>query len=85
MVYILNDSFRPKTDIEEINLYFYILGEDFSVKEMRKTYEIPENASFDHMTSFLTAKGLYLISIRYTNKLYLFRYIGCRISINYTN
>lgn len=34
-----------------------ILGEDFSMKEMRKTYDIPENASFEHMTSFLTAKG----------------------------
>lgn len=33
------------------------LGEDFSMKEMRKVYDIPENASFEHMTSFLTAKG----------------------------
>jgi HSP20 family molecular chaperone IbpA len=39
----------------------FVLGEDFSVKEMRKTYDIPENASFEHMTSFLTAKGLYII------------------------
>jgi HSP20 family molecular chaperone IbpA len=36
-------------------------GEDFSVKEMRKTYEIPENASFEHMTSFLTAKGTLVV------------------------
>jgi HSP20 family molecular chaperone IbpA len=40
---------------------FFVLGEDFSAKEMRKTYEIPENASFEHMTSFLTAKGLCFI------------------------
>ena len=37
-----------------------VLGEDFSTREMRKTYELPENASFDHMTSFLTSKGLLL-------------------------
>jgi hypothetical protein len=37
----------------------FILGEDFSVKEMRKVYDLPENASFEHLTSFLTAKGLY--------------------------
>jgi HSP20 family molecular chaperone IbpA len=36
-------------------------GEDFSVKEMRKTYDIPENASFEHMTSFLTAKGTLVV------------------------
>lgn len=36
-------------------------GEDFSTKEMRKTYDIPENASFDHMTSFLTAKGTLVV------------------------
>jgi len=36
-------------------------GEDFSVKEMRKTYDLPENASFEHMTSFLTAKGLLVV------------------------
>lgn len=39
------------------------LGEDFSMKEMRKVYDIPENASFEHMTSFLTAKGWYFLSI----------------------
>ncbi len=38
---------------------FFILGEDYSVKEMRKVYDIPENASFEHMTSFLTTKGFY--------------------------
>jgi hypothetical protein len=38
-------------------IFVFILGEDFSVKEMRKTYDLPENASFEHMTSFLTAKG----------------------------
>ena len=43
-------------------------GEDFSVKEMRKVYDIPENASFEHMTSFLTAKGLSFFSI-YINKI----------------
>jgi len=37
----------------------FILGEDISVKEMRKVYDLPENASFEHMTSFLTSKGLY--------------------------
>jgi len=36
-------------------------GEDFSVKEMRKSYDIPENASFEHMTSFLTAKGTLVV------------------------
>jgi len=36
-------------------------GEDFSVKEMRKTYDLPENASFEHMTSFLTAKGTLVV------------------------
>ncbi|CAF1022036.1 unnamed protein product [Adineta ricciae] len=36
-------------------------GEDFSTKEMRKTYDIPENASFEHMTSFLTAKGTLVV------------------------
>jgi len=36
-------------------------GEDFSVKEMRKTYDVPENASFEHMTSFLTAKGTLVV------------------------
>jgi HSP20 family molecular chaperone IbpA len=36
-------------------------GEDFSVKEMRKTYDIPENASFEHMTSFLTSKGTLVV------------------------
>jgi len=36
-------------------------GEDFSVKEMRKVYDIPENASFEHMTSFLTAKGTLVV------------------------
>jgi len=36
-------------------------GEDFSVREMRKTYELPENASFEHMTSFLTAKGTLVV------------------------
>jgi len=36
-------------------------GEDFSVKEMRKTYDIPEHASFEHMTSFLTAKGTLVV------------------------
>ncbi|CAF2334795.1 unnamed protein product [Rotaria sp. Silwood2] len=36
-------------------------GDDFSVKEMRKTYDIPENASFEHMTSFLTAKGTLVV------------------------
>lgn len=36
-------------------------GEDFSVREMRKTYDIPENASFEHMTSFLTAKGTLVV------------------------
>jgi len=36
-------------------------GEDFSVKEMRKTYDLPENASFEHMTSFLTAKGILVV------------------------
>ena len=38
---------------------FQFLGEDFSLKEMRKTYDLPENASFEHMTSFLTAKGFH--------------------------
>jgi hypothetical protein len=42
----------------EIELLISVLGEDFSVKEMRKVYDVPENASFEHMTSFLTAKGL---------------------------
>jgi len=36
-------------------------GEDFSVKEMRKTYDLPENASFEHMTSFLTKKGTLVV------------------------
>lgn len=36
-------------------------GEDFSVREMRKAYDIPENASFEHMTSFLTAKGTLVV------------------------
>jgi hypothetical protein len=36
-----------------------ISGEDYSVKELRKVYDIPPNASFEHMTSFLTAKGLF--------------------------
>lgn len=36
-------------------------GEDFSVREMRKTYDIPENASFEHMTSFLTSKGTLVV------------------------
>jgi len=36
-------------------------GEDFSVKEMRKTYDLPENASFEHMTSFLTSKGTLVV------------------------
>jgi len=36
-------------------------GEDFSTKEMRKTYDLPENASFEHMTSFLTAKGTLVV------------------------
>jgi len=36
-------------------------GEDFSNKEMRKTYDLPENASFEHMTSFLTTKGTLVV------------------------
>ncbi|CAF3757215.1 unnamed protein product [Rotaria sordida] len=36
-------------------------ADDFSLKEMRKTYDIPENASFEHMTSFLTAKGTLVV------------------------
>jgi HSP20 family molecular chaperone IbpA len=36
-------------------------AEDFSVKEMRKTYDLPENASLEHMTSFLTAKGTLVV------------------------
>lgn len=36
-------------------------GEDFSMKEMRKAYDLPENASLDHMTSFLTAKGTLVV------------------------
>lgn len=36
-------------------------GDDFSVREMRKTYELPENASLEHMTSFLTAKGTLVV------------------------
>lgn len=28
---------------------------------MRKTYELPENASLEHMTSFLTAKGTLVV------------------------
>jgi HSP20 family molecular chaperone IbpA len=36
-------------------------GEDFSVREMRKTYDLPENASFEHMTSFLTARGTLVV------------------------
>lgn len=36
-------------------------GDDFSVREMRKTYDLPENASFEHMTSFLTAKGTLVV------------------------
>ncbi|CAF0882186.1 unnamed protein product [Adineta steineri] len=36
-------------------------GEDFSTKEMRKTYELPDNASLEHMTSFLTAKGTLVV------------------------
>jgi len=28
---------------------------------MRKTYDIPENASFEHMTSFLTSKGTLVV------------------------
>jgi HSP20 family molecular chaperone IbpA len=36
-------------------------GEDYSVKEMRKVYDIPENASFEHMTSFLTTKGTLVV------------------------
>jgi len=36
-------------------------GDDFSTKEMRKTYDLPENASLDHMTSFLTAKGTLVV------------------------
>jgi len=39
----------------------FFLGEDFSVREMRKTYDIPENASFEHMTSFLTSKGTLVV------------------------
>jgi len=36
-------------------------GEDFSTKEMRKAYDLPENASLEHMTSFLTAKGTLVV------------------------
>jgi len=36
-------------------------GEDFTLREMRKTYDLPENASFEHMTSFLTAKGTLVV------------------------
>jgi len=36
-------------------------GEDFSVKEMRKVYDLPENASLEHLTSFLTAKGTLVV------------------------
>jgi len=36
-------------------------GEDFAVKEMRKAYDLPENATLEHMTSFLTAKGTLVV------------------------
>lgn len=32
-------------------------GEDFSVKEFKKTYNLPENAEKDKMVSFMTAHG----------------------------
>ncbi len=42
---------------------------------MRKTYDIPENASFEHLTSFLTAKGFdFLVSN--VKSIGVFRYIG---------
>jgi len=31
------------------------------MKELRKNYDLPENASFEHMTSFLTAKGTLVV------------------------
>lgn len=67
------------------NESFQFLDEDFSVKEMRKTYDLPENASFEHMTSFLTAKGLKFVQVfvRF-NEIFLFRYVGRRISIGHT-
>lgn len=34
---------------------------------MRKTYDLPENASFEHMTSFLTAKGLKFVCFSFVS------------------
>jgi len=36
-------------------------GDDYCAKELRKTYDLPENASFEHMTSFLTSKGVLVV------------------------
>jgi len=36
-------------------------GEDFFTKELRKAYDLPANASCEHMTSFLTAQGMLVV------------------------
>jgi len=38
-----------------------VIAKIFSVKEMRKVYDLPENASLEHLTSFLTAKGTLVV------------------------
>jgi len=36
-------------------------GDDYSIKELCKTYDLPANASLEHMTSFLTKKGILVV------------------------
>jgi len=36
-------------------------GDDFNVKEFRKHYDLPENASLEHMASFVTPNGTLVV------------------------
>jgi len=58
-----------KTDVKDFKLTVYGReevkheGDDFSVKEFKKTYKLPEHAECDKLVSFMTSNGQLVIEV----------------------